>query len=342
MRLDFRTATSCKKSSVFVPKYRAVDERHALLRAELAAQDIELRITPHVLVDDRDSGAGLLDALTVTLVRNGEEPRDLIGTLFRPLPEMHERHGRTPGTGSFAVPVGSRAEAQTEADRYDPIPIFARHLLQLWRESMPPWAYSPTEAAAAPHASYGHYRIAMIREDRFLSAIAFANHLGDASYERLEAAVLGDAGAPAGPIVQESRFDFLRGFLLRDPSSNISDAIHSKFAPDLLEKHRVDDWGDLGCPYCERFFPREELAIVSYKELAANFASVGWGCRDCTGGFAVDITLDRMRTLEDGMRWTMHMLSKDWMQHPIALRGWLASMQGIFGQEADLWAKGKL
>jgi len=319
-----------------------MDERNALLRAELAAQDIQLRITPHVLVDDRDSGAGLLDALTVTLVRNGEEPRDLTGTLFRPLPEMHARHGRTRGTGSFAVPVGNRDEAQAEADRYDPIPIFGRHLLQLWRGSMPPWAYYPTEASAAPHPSYGHYRMAMIREDRFLSAIALASELGEAGYERLEAAALGDAGKPMGPMVQESRFEYLRGFSLRDPSRNISDAIHSRFVPELLAKHRVDDWGHLGCPYCERFFPREDLAIVSYKELAADFAGVGWGCVDCTGGFAVDITLDRMRTLEDGMRWTMHMLSKDWMQHPIALQGWLASMQGIFGEEADLWAKGEL
>ena len=319
-----------------------MDERHALLRAELAAQLIQLRVTPHVLVDDRDSGAGLLDVLTVTLARNGEEPRDLIGTLFKPLPEMHARHGRTRGTGSFAVPVGSWDEAQAEADRYDPIPIFARHLIQLWRGSMPPWAYYPIEALAAPHASYGHYRMAMIREGRFVSAIAFANDLGEANYERLEAAALGDAGGPAGPIAQESRFEYLRGFSLRDPNTNISDAIHSRFVPELLANHRVDDWGHLGCPYCERFFPREDLAVVSYKEPAADFAGVAWGCMDCTGGFAVDITLDRMRTLEDGMRWTMHMLRKDWMQHPIALQGWLASMQGIFGRESELWAKGPL
>ena len=85
-----------------------------------------------------------------------------------------------------------------------------------------------------------------------------------------------------------------------------------------------------------------DFDIVAAALPRADFAGVGWGCVDCTGGFAVDITLDRMRTLEDGMRWTMHMLSKDWMQHPIALQGWLASMQGIFGRETELWAKGEL
>jgi hypothetical protein len=123
--------------------------------------------------------------------------------------------------------------------------------------------------------------------------------------------------------------------LLRDPSSNISDAISGKFVPDLLAKHRVNDWGHLGCPYCERFFPREDLAVVSYTEPSANFAGVAWGCVDCTGGFAVEITLDRVRTLDDAMRWTIHMLSKDWMLHPVAVRGWIASMNGIFGPECD-------
>lgn len=140
-----------------------MNERHALLRAELAAQDIQLCVTPHVLLDDRASGAGLLDALTVTWARNGAEPHDLIGTLFKPLPEMHARHGQTHVTGSFAVPVDSWDEAQAEADRYDPVPIFASYLLQQWRSSMPPWAYYPAEATAGPHPSYGHYRIAMIR-----------------------------------------------------------------------------------------------------------------------------------------------------------------------------------
>jgi hypothetical protein len=319
-----------------------MDERHALLRAELAAQAIQLCITPHVLLDDRASGAGLLDALTVTWARNGAEPHDLIGTLFKPLPEMHARHGETHVTGSFAVPVDSWDEAQAEADRYDPVPIFASYLLQQWRGSMPPWAYYPAEATAGPHPSYGHYRIAMIRDGRFRSATTFASELGDASYERLEAAVLDDASVPTSQLTQESRFEYLRGFSLRDPNTNISDAIHAKFVPDLLEKHRVNDWGHLSCPYCERFFPREELAVVSYREPTTDFAGVAWGCVDCTGGFAIDITLDRMRTLEDGMRWTMHMLSKDWMQHPIALQGWLASMRGIFGRESDLWAKGQL
>jgi hypothetical protein len=319
-----------------------MDEQNARLRGELAAQGIRLCITPQVLVDDSESGAGLLDALIVTLVRNGEEPRELTGTLFRPFPEMHARHGRTRGTGSFAVPVGSRDEAQTEADRYDPVPIFARHLLNLWRGSMPPWAYYPMEASAGPHSSYGHYRMAMAREGRFLLAIAFASELGEADYERLEAAALGDAGVPMASMVQESRFAYLRGYLLRDPNTNISDAIHSRFVPELLEKYRVDDWGHLGCPYCERFFPRADLAIVSYQERATDFAGIAWGCVDCTGGFTIDITLDRMRTLEDGMRWTVHMLSKDWMQHPVALQGWLASMRGIFGRGTELWAKGPL
>jgi hypothetical protein len=40
-----------------------MDERHRLLRAELSTQLIDLRMTPHVLVDDRVTGAGLLDAL---------------------------------------------------------------------------------------------------------------------------------------------------------------------------------------------------------------------------------------------------------------------------------------
>jgi hypothetical protein len=319
-----------------------MDERHALLRSELTDQIIDLRMTPHVLIDDRDTGAGLLDGLTVTVMRRGHDPIDIIGTLFRPLPEMHVRHGLTRGSGSFAVPVDSSDEAQAEADRYDPVSIFARHVVKLWRGSMPPWAYYPTDAWAGPHPTYGNYRIAMMRDDRFLSAIAFARDLGESNYERLEAAVLGDFGVPIGPPEQESRFEHLRGFLLRDLNTNISDAIHAKFVPDMLAKHRVDDWGHLGCPYCERFFPRAELALVSYSEPAADFAGVAWGCADCTGGFATEITLDRMPTLEDGMRWTMHMLDKSWMQHPIALQGWLASMKGIFGRESDLWAKGRL
>jgi hypothetical protein len=319
-----------------------MDERHGVLRAELSTQLMDLRMTPHVLVDDRVTGAGLLDALTVTVTRSGDEPLDLVGTLFWPLPQMHVRHGRTYGTGSFAVPVDSSEEAQAEADRYDPVPILGTYILGLWRGSMPPWAYYPSEAFGGPHASYGHYRMAMIREGHFRSAIAFALELGEPSYERLEAAALGDAGVSMGQIVQESRFEHLRGFSLPDPSTNISDAIHAKFVPDVLEQHRVDDWGNLGCPYCKRFFSREELAIVSYTEPAVNFAGVAWGCIDCTGGFAIDIPLDRMRTLDDGMRWTIHMLSKDWMQHPVALQGWIASMKGIFGQECDLWAKGPI
>ena len=124
--------------------------------------------------------------------------------------------------------------------------------------------------------------------------------------------------------MRESGFDFLRGFLLRDPNTNISDAIHAKFVPDVLEQHGVDDRGELACPYCEPFFPREDLGLVSYQELAADFEGVAWGCRNCTGGFAVDITLDRERTLEDGMRWSMHMLSKE------------------FSVQTRLWAKGPL
>jgi hypothetical protein len=331
-----------KKSKAYAPKRCPVNEQHALLRAELSAQVIDLRITPHVLVDDQETGAGLLDALTVTVMQHDRESLYLTNTLFRPLPEMHPRQGRTRGTGSFAVPVNSTDEAQAEADRYDPVPIFARHILKLWRGSMPPWAYYPSEASGGPHVSYGHYRIAMIREDRFLAAISFARDLGEPIYEKLEAAVLGDAGLPVGQIAQESRFEQLRGFLIQDPSTNISAAIHAKFVPDVLTRHRVDAWQQLACPYCERFFPREELAVVSYTEPAADFAGVAWGCFDCTGGFAIDITLDRMPTLEDGMRWTIHMLDKGWMQHPIALRGWIASIKGIFGQECDLWAKGRL
>jgi hypothetical protein len=255
---------------------------------------------------------------------------------------MHARHGRTRGTGSFAVPVDSGDEARVEAERYDPVPILARYVIEMWRNSMPPWAYYPAEALGGPYASYANYRMAMMRDERFPAVIALARDLGEELYERLEAAALGDAGAPAGAMAPESRFEHLRGLLLSDPNRNIFDAVHAKFVPDLLMKHRVDDWGNLGCPYCERFFPREELAIVSYPEPLAAFTGVAWGCIDCTGGFAVEIRLDRMRTVDEAMRWTVHMLSKDWMLHPVALRGWIASIEGIFGPECDLWANGPL
>ena len=290
------TTNNWRSASKSTPEH----QRRCLVR--LLRAELELRITPHVLVDDRDSGAGLLDALTVAIRWNGQEYLDLVETLFKPLPDMHTRHGRTGGTGSFAVRVDTSDEARAEAQRYDPVPIFARYVIEMWRCSMLPWAYYPTEASGGPYGSYANYRMAMLRDGRFPAVIALARHLGEEVYERLEAAALGDAGAPPGPIVPESRFEHLRGLSLPDPSRNISDAVHANLVPDLLVKHRVDDLGSLGCPYCERFFPRAELAVVSYPEPVTSFTGVAWGCVDCTGGFAVEIPLDRMRTVDDAMR----------------------------------------
>jgi hypothetical protein len=52
-------------------------------------------------------------------------------------------------------------------------------------------------------------------------------------------------------------------------------------------------------------------------------------------------TRHAIRTLNDAGRWTISMLSYDWMLHSVAVQGWIASTIRSFGKEYTPSAKGR-
>jgi hypothetical protein len=318
-------------------------DHHANLRRERESHGFSLEIVPHVLWTDRDRGTGLMDCVSVALFDSVGKVHK-IGAVRPPQPELHERHGETPVSKAFAVPVESRDEATREAARYDAYELFAEHVLNAWRGSMSPWEYRSNMALRGTYPSYAHYRAAMVRGDHFMWAAELAHIVGDGPFLAIEQAVLTDYEFIAGPLPASDRDDRLTdlfAFRIADPDTNVEDAIGARFVPELLRKHAIVD-GQLACPYCERGFPREKLAIVEHSEPGQSFVNVAWGCPDCTPTDEREITLDRIPTVAAAMRWTIHMLAKDRMLHPVAVRGWTAALEGIFGEEMGLWAEGRL
>jgi hypothetical protein len=63
-----------------------------------------------------------------------------------------------------------------------------------------------------------------------------------------------------------------------------------------------------------------------------------WGCGHCVTNGEYAVSLDRMVSLSEAMRWTDHLLSKPEYKHPKALKSWLGCLQGIFGhRELSIW-----
>lgn len=311
------------------------------LRRALAAAGIRVSVKAEEV---EDGPPILIDGFTLRLHRAGGDALDYVDRVQIDF-ALHASHGTTT-SGRRAVLVWDWDEAQAEAEKYDGVALFGEYLFEAWRWSMSAASYYPDLAPGGPYESYGAYRHKMEMEKGCHAALRIMGFLGPDTYESLERAARADAMEQLGSfgeIAFERRADDIYAMVVRDPVYLVDDAAFAAkdIVPAVLRQHEAD--GErLGCPYCRRMFGRSELAIVPFREEDGRRWGVSWGCSDCTGNWSYAITLDRMLDVESAMRWTVHMFQKPYMLHPIAVAGWIASLQGVFGEKLSLWREAAL
>lgn len=232
--------------------------------------------------------------------------------------------------------VGNHDEAAAECAKYEPLQWLGSCFLSAWRRSMSPDDYYPVEGPGGPHLSYSHYRSAMIDSDGYRDALSLLRVFGDDLFEAFERAARLDAGLllylPHGPTETETRAVVVRNFAPHDPENNIDDAIMQSPSEEIsrLEKH-VEAGDRLCCPFCLKPHERKLLGIYSVRPEDSKRSVFVWGCNNCIREGQPGLTLDRIPSLSVALKWTDHLLSKPYFQHPKALKSWLACLRGIFG-----------
>lgn len=282
-------------------------------------------------------GGILVDALRIRLTRPGGES-EVLWPFHTPEPDRHPEACRV-ADRPHAIFVRNHDEAVTECDKYDPLQWFGDYVMRGWRASMSPDDYYPLEAPAGPHASYSHYRTAMLDSGEYHQALELLNTFGDDLFEVIERAARRDAGTllvlEHEPATTETRAVVVANFAPDDVENNIDDAIRDR--PDeeakRLELHTIVE-GKLCCPFCQTPCERCDLGIYPVVGRSSKRRTFAWGCTQCFPKQESEmLSLDRMASLDKALKWTDHMLSKSYYQHPKALKTWLACLHGIFGWE---------
>jgi len=298
-------------------------------------EEHELRLAVKYDFVERDGGV-LIDGLRLALA-NASGDSTLLWRVFSLNPALHADKYTVDGR-SAAIFVDSHDEANTEMLRYDALCIFGDHIVKAWRGSMSPDDYFPYETPNGPYPSYAHYRAVMVGEQNYTYARDLLYSIGDERlFERLERAARLDAGllllSEGEPVETETRAEVVTNFAPSDPEHNIDDALHeANEEVDRVESHGFEG-GNLQCPFCRKGYERANLSIYDLRTPGGRLTFL-WGCAGCFPNEEPSLTLDRMTSLSQAMRWTEHLLSKRHYQHPKSLKSWLACLRGIFGYEA--------